>query len=95
MTDRKNISDKEQVLISFKKARSLLDTIVKMMEEDRYCVDIMQQNLAVVGLLKSAHEKLMSNHLKTCFISGIKSGSIAKQNQMIAEIESVMRMGNK
>ena len=92
---KKQTGSKDPIITSFKKARSLLDTVIKMTESDRYCVDIMQQNLAVIGLLKSAHERLMSNHLKTCFLAGIKSGSPAKQNKMIGEIESVMRMGNK
>jgi DNA-binding FrmR family transcriptional regulator len=95
MSDNKTKSGREQILISFKKAKSSLETVVKMVEEDRYCVDIMQQNLAVIGLLRSAHEKLMNNHLETCFLEGIKTGSKAKQNQMIDEIETVIKMGNK
>jgi CsoR family transcriptional regulator, copper-sensing transcriptional repressor len=95
MMDNKNKSGREQILISFKKANSSLQTMIKMVEEDRYCVDIMQQNLAVIGLLRSAHEKLMNNHLETCFLEGIKTGSRAKQNQMIEEIENVIRIGNK
>jgi len=45
-------------------AISLLSRIVMMTEGDNYCMDIMQQNLAVIGLLRSAHETLMENHLK-------------------------------
>jgi CsoR family transcriptional regulator, copper-sensing transcriptional repressor len=95
MSNDKNKSGREQILISFKKAKSSLETVIKMVEADRYCVDVMQQNLAVIGLLRSAHEKLMNNHLETCFLEGIKTGSKAKQNQMIDEIETVIKMGNK
>ncbi|MFC1646898.1 metal-sensitive transcriptional regulator [Patescibacteria group bacterium] len=84
-----------QTIISMKKAKSLMETIIKMVEEDRYCVDIMQQNLAAIGLLKKASEKLMHKHLKTCFVKGVKTGSKAKQDHLIEEIESVMRMGSK
>ena len=38
-----------------------------MIEGGEYCIDIMQQNLAVIGLLRSAHEMLMENHLNSCF----------------------------
>ena len=56
--------NKEKALIGFKKAHSLLAKIVDMTEQNVYCMDIMQQNLAAIGLLRSAHEALMENHLK-------------------------------
>jgi CsoR family transcriptional regulator, copper-sensing transcriptional repressor len=95
MKTKQVFTPKQNTLIGFKKARSLVDTIIKMVEEDRYCIDIMQQNLAVMGLLKSAQESLMNNHLETCFADGIKSGNRNKQKEMIEEIESVVKMGNK
>lgn len=39
-------------LIALKKAKSLLDKIITMIEQDEYCIDVVQQNLAVMGLLK-------------------------------------------
>ena len=92
---RIDINKRQEALISFKKAKSLLETMIKMIEEGKYCVDIMQQNLAVIGLLKSAHEKLMNNHLETCFAAGMKTGKEHKQAQMILEIEQLMKLGNK
>jgi len=58
-------NQKEKTLINFKKAQSLLAKIIKMVENNEYCIDIMQQNLAIVGLLKSAHQMLMEGHLNT------------------------------
>ncbi len=45
---------KAKTLINFKKANSLIAHVIKMLERNEYCIDIMQQNLAVIGLLKSA-----------------------------------------
>jgi len=86
---------KNQALVNLKKARSLIDTMIGMVESGKYCVDIMQQNLAVIGLLRSAHEKLMDNHLKTCFVSAMSSKSEKKKEDMIDEIQKLMKMGNK
>ena len=47
-------TNRANTVINFKKAQSLIVRMLKMVEDDAYCVDIMQQNLAVVGLLKSA-----------------------------------------
>lgn len=91
----KSVNNQQNSVIALKKAGSLIQTMIKMIESDRYCVDIMQQNLAAMGLLKRVNENLMDKHLHTCFIEGIKSGNQTKKNQMIAEIESVMRMGNR
>jgi DNA-binding FrmR family transcriptional regulator len=38
----------EQALISLKKARTSLNNIIEMVESDKYCIDIIQQNLSVI-----------------------------------------------
>jgi len=86
---------KEKTIIGFKKAHSLLAKILKMVENDEYCIDIMQQNLAAMGLLKSAHKLLMEGHLKSCFSNAMDSSSPTKKQQMITEILGVTRLANK
>ena len=79
----------EQILIGLKKARTHLAKVILMVEGGEYCVSIMQQNLAVIGLLRSAHEALMSNHLQTCFKSAMETKNSKKKEQMIDEILKV------
>jgi len=88
-------TQKKQALINFKKASSLLCKILEMTKEDKYCIDIMQQNLAVIGLLKSAHQMLMENHLSTCFKSAMASNNKKKQEKMTEEILKVTKLANK
>ena len=87
--------DKQKILIGLKKAESLLKKITSMVEKDQYCVDIMQQNLAVIGLLRSVHQQVMQNHLATCFIEGVASRNRKKQATMITEIIRVNRLVSK
>jgi DNA-binding FrmR family transcriptional regulator len=84
-----------EAITNFKKAQSHLGKIIKMVENGEYCIDIMQQNLAVIGLLKSAHQILMENHLKTCFSAAIKSGNEKKKEEMTKEILQVTKMFNR
>lgn len=84
-----------EAIINFKKAHSHLGKIIKMVESQEYCIDIMQQNLAVIGLLRSAHQTLMENHLKTCFSRAIKSGDEKKKEAMTQEILRVTKMFNR
>lgn len=86
---------KETSLINFKKAQSHIAKIVKMIEEKEYCIDIMQQNLAVIGLLKSAHQMLMEGHLNSCFMKAMNTSNIKRKEEMIKEILKVSKMANK
>jgi DNA-binding FrmR family transcriptional regulator len=86
---------KAKALISFKKVRSLTEKIIEMMEADVYCINIMQQNLAAIGLLRSAHEMLMEGHLNTCFKSAFETSNSKKQQQMIDEVLKVTKLFNK
>jgi DNA-binding FrmR family transcriptional regulator len=88
-------NQKDKILINFKKACTLLSKIIKMSEEKEYCINIMQQNLAVIGLLRSAHEMLMENHLNTCFKKAMSTGSEKKKKEMTEEILRVTNLFNK
>lgn len=85
----------QSILINFKKTQSLLSKLIKMTEEGEYCINIMQQNLAAIGLLKSAHQKLMENHLNSCFKNAMESASEKKKQEMIEEILRVTSFSNK
>lgn len=85
----------EKTSIAFKKARSHIDKILQMLEEGKYCVDVMQQNLAVIGLLKSAQNQLMEGHLNSCFLNAMSAGTAKKKQMMIDEILAVSKFANK
>ena len=85
----------EKTLINLKKAKSHIEKIIQMQEEGAYCIDVMQQNLAVIGLLKSAHQMLMEGHLNSCFKSAMATNQEAKKQKMIDEILKVSKLTNK
>jgi len=85
----------QKALINFKKAQSHIARIIKMIETGGYCIDIMQQNLAVIGLLKSAHQILMENHLNTCFKTAMATKNEKRKQEMIQEILKVTKLFHK
>lgn len=89
------IDQKEKILISLKKAQSLTAKIIKMIETNEYCINIMQQNLAGIGLLKSAHQALLERHLNTCFKSAMATNNEKRKQEMIQEILKVTKLSNK
>lgn len=85
----------EKTLTNFKKARTHIDRVIKMIEDGEYCINVMQQNLAVIGLLKSAHQMLMEGHLNTCFKNAMKTSNEKRKQEMIEEILKVSKWANK
>lgn len=81
----------EKTLISLKKARTLLDKIISMLESDKYCIDIIQQNLAVIWLLKSTNLNLLEWHLSCCFVDAVKSNNKKRQSDMIQEVLTIVK----
>lgn len=91
----KATEQKQNTLINFRKANSLLSKIIAMVEANEYCIDVMQQNLAVVGLLKSAHQMLMESHLGSCFKKAMGTKNEKRKQEMIDEILKVTKLCNK
>ncbi len=90
--DHTSHANHAKVMTNFKKAQSLVNRIEKMLADDTYCVDIMQQNLAAIGLLKSAHQMLMEDHLKACFSAAMNSDDTKIKEKMIEEILTVTKL---
>jgi DNA-binding FrmR family transcriptional regulator len=86
---------KQKTSICFKKAHSLLGKVMEMNEGGVYCIDIMQQNLAIIGLLKSAHQMLMEGHLNSCFKNAMATKNEKRKAEMIKEILAVTKMFNR
>ena len=87
--------ENDNISINLKKAQSLISKILEMRENKEYCIDIMQQNLAAIGLLKSAHQMLMENHLHSCFMNAMESTNKKRKKEMVDEILRVTKLTNK
>lgn len=63
------------VINSLKTARGQIDGILKMIEEERYCIDISKQLMAVQSLLKKANMKILKDHMEGCVLSAVNDGT--------------------
>ncbi|MGL4759818.1 MAG: metal-sensitive transcriptional regulator [Patescibacteria group bacterium] len=66
MTQSLKKSNQEKALKLAKQASGTLQKVMQMIEEDKYCPDIIQQIEAVNGLLRSAKRELLQGHLNHC-----------------------------
>ncbi len=67
-------ADKQDVLKRLKYIEGHLNGIRKMIEEDKYCVDILHQTYAVRKAIEKLEGLLVENHLHTCVPEGISAG---------------------
>lgn len=85
----------EKVITALKKAHTHLGKVIKMVDEDKYCIDVIQQSLAVSGLLKSAQQILLENHLSHCFADAIVANTAQRKQEMVKEILKVTKLANR
>lgn len=64
-------ADKAEVTRSIKIARGQLDGILRMIEENRYCVDISNQLMATQALLKRVNQEILRAHIRGCVRDGL------------------------
>ena len=64
--------------------------LARMVEEDRYCIDIVTQISAVRAALRRVEEEVLRDHVAHCVEGAIASGNRADQRQKIAELMEVL-----
>lgn len=77
---------KENTLHRLKIAKGHLEKVIKMVEKDDYCIDIVHQSLAVIAALRKSNELILENHLKTCVSEDIKKGDAQKAINEVMEV---------
>ncbi len=69
-------------------ARGHVDGIIRMVEQDEYCVDILKQLSAVQASLERVNRLVLRNHLETCFITAVREG---RSEAAIAEVVDAVK----
>ena len=71
-------------------ARGQLDAVLKMIDDDRYCMDIVTQILAAEALLRKARQAVFKGHLEGCVQDAATSGTPEERTQKLDEIIRLM-----
>jgi DNA-binding FrmR family transcriptional regulator len=66
--------------------------IRKMLEEDKYCVDVLKQTFAVRRAIEKMESILLEGHLHSCVVEGIKEG---REDQVVGELTDLYLMANR
>ena len=80
-------ADKQRIARLLKTARGQLDGILRMVEEDRYCIDVSQQLMATEAILNKVNKEILTAHLKSCVAN---AESEAEREEKIDELVSML-----
>ena len=83
-------ADHEKIRRLISTARGQLDGILKMVEEDRYCVDISNQLMAAQAILRRANREVIQAHMASCVREAMAQGDEAAMEQKIQELAGIM-----
>lgn len=78
----------ERILHRFKIASGHLKKVLKMVEDQEYCINVIHQSQAVQKALREADHLILENHLKTCAADAVKSG---RGEEAVKEVMNVFR----
>lgn len=79
-------ADHDHVTRLLKTARGQIDGILKMVEEDRYCVDVSNQIMAAQSILKKANRMVLSAHMECCVREAAASGDPDEKLQELSKL---------
>ena len=85
-------ADKVKINRLLKTAAGQIEGISKMVEEDRYCIDISNQILAVQSILRKANNEILKAHMEMCVKQAFTQGN---ENEKIDEIISLLNKVSK
>lgn len=63
----------------------------RMVEEDRYCVDILTQVSAISAALNAFNKVLLADHIKSCVVQDIRAGSEDAVDELCATLQKLMK----
>lgn len=88
-------NSKKRIIHRAKIAEGHLRKVIKMIEDDEYCIKIITQSLAVQNALKKIDQLILDKHLNTCVIQAVKGKSETERKSKIKELSELFENYNK
>ncbi len=83
-------ADKTKVIRLLKTVKGQIEGLIKMVEDDRYCIDISTQVLASQSLLKRVNLEILKAHFSHCVKKSFESGSDKEKNEKLEEMTTIL-----
>ncbi|MFN2115521.1 MAG: metal-sensitive transcriptional regulator [Anaerolineae bacterium] len=86
---------KQAVLQRLKSIEGHVGGIIRMAEDDAYCIDLIQQIQAVQGALDKVSQVVLEGHLDTCLVSAVRGDDPERRERALKEIVEVFRAASR
>ena len=87
--------ENENTIRRLKNIEGHLRGVIRMVEEDTYCIDVIRQIQAVEAALNKVSSKILENHLNSCVITAIQGNDKKERERVLKEITEVFDMSTK
>jgi DNA-binding FrmR family transcriptional regulator len=87
--------ENENALRRLKTIEGHLRGVIRMVEEDSYCIDVIRQIQAVESALNKVSTQILSNHLDFCVTTAIQGNNPKERERVLKEITEVFEMSTK
>ncbi len=87
----KNGKDYQDLITRLNRIEGQVRGVKKMLEEDRYCVDILTQVSAITCGLNAFNKKLLANHIKSCVVNDIRAGDDSVVDELCETLQKLMK----
>ena len=92
-TKKRSEKEYKDLMNRLKRIEGQIRGIEKMVEEDRYCIDILMQSSAVSAAMNAFNRELLERHIRGCVADNIREGSEEEAGEVIEElVATVQRM---
>lgn len=88
-------ADKNKTIRKLKTVGGQIDGLIKMVENDRYCIDVSNQLMASISILKNINKEVLHAHLKHCLYNSVNNKDPDDLKNKIEEIEKIIDKLNK
>jgi DNA-binding FrmR family transcriptional regulator len=86
---------KEDALFRLKSVLGHVDGVVRMLEREEYCIDVIKQVAAIEIALKKVSAVLLQNHLDTCVTVAVNEKSPAVRSRVVKELLEIFQTGSR
>ena len=88
-------ANKNSTIRKLKTVGGQIDGLIRMIEDDRYCIDISTQLMASISILKNINKDILRAHLEHCVYDSLNQNNEEDVKEKIAEIEKIIDKLNK
>ena len=83
--------DKELLLQRLRRIEGQVGGVARMIEDDRYCVDVLQQIASMQSAADAVAMILLENHIKGCVVDGLRTGNEQRVDEVVGVIRKYLK----